>query len=318
MPTMTYQAALDGAVATELRADPRVIYLCTSVPSALVEEFGTRRVRRTPISENAVTGMALGAAGSGLRPVVNWRATTFTFVAFDQIVNHVAKLRYMVGGQADFPILFRTYYMGGMRTAAQHTQSAYAMFAHVPGLRLVAPSNPADAMGLLRAGIRDDNPVVSFEAMRLNGVEGDVPDDHVVPLGVAATPRPGTDVTVVAIGSMVGTALAAADRLANHGVSAEVIDPRTLVPLDLATIRDSVQRTGRLVVADESPPRCSMAAEIITTVVEDPDTFHALIAPARRVTIPAVPIPFSPPLEDRVLPDADDVVAAALATIGER
>jgi pyruvate dehydrogenase E1 component beta subunit len=318
MPVMTYKAALDEAVAVEMRRDRRVFYLSTAIPAGLAEEFGSSRVRRTPISENAVTGMALGASGSGLRPVVNWRATTFTFVAFDQIVNHVAKFRYMVGGQADFPILFRAYYMGGMRTAAQHTQSAYAMFAHVPGLKLVAPSNPADAMGLLRTAIRDDNPVVSFEAMRLDGVEGEVPDDHLVPLGVADTPRSGTDVTVVALGSMVGTALDAAAALAEEGVSVEVIDPRTLVPLDVATIRASVGRTGRLVVADESPPRCSMAAEIITTVVEDRDAFGALRAPAQRVTVPAVPIPFSPPLEDRVLPGVDAVVAGVRAALGER
>jgi pyruvate dehydrogenase E1 component beta subunit len=313
---MTYQAALDEAVAIEMRLDHRVFFMCTAGSEHLAEEFGPARVRRTPISENALTGMALGAAGSGFRPVVNWRATTFTFVAFDQIVNHVAKLRYMVGGQADFPILFRTYYMGGMRTAAQHTQSAYAMFAHVPGLKLVAPSNPADAMGLLRAGIQDDNPVVSFEAMRLNPRAGEVPDDHVVPLGVAAIARPGDDVTVVAIGSMVGTALEAAAALADQGVSVEVIDPRTLVPLDVEAIRQSVQRTGRLVVADESPPRCSMASEIITAVVEDPETFARLTAPAQRVTIPAVPIPFSPVLEDHVLPTADSILAAVLRTTG--
>jgi len=317
MATMTYKTALDEAVAIEMRRDERVFYMSTAVPDGWVEEFGADRVRCSPISENMMTGMALGAAGSGMRPVVNWRATTFTFVAFDQIVNHVAKLRYMVGGQADFPILFRCYYMGGMRTAAQHTQSAYAMFAHVPGLKLVAPSNPADAMGLLRSAIRDNNPVVSFEALRLDGIEGSVPDEHHVPLGAAAIPRRGTDVTLVALGSMVSTALEAADELADEGISVEVIDPRTLVPLDVATIRDSVGATGRLVVADESPPRCSMAAEIITTVVEDADTFGALVAPAKRVTIADVPIPFSPPLEDHVLPGVDAVRTAIRQTMGD-
>lgn len=318
MPVVTYKAALDEAVALEMRADARVFYMSTAVPDAFVEEFGPARVRRSPIAEAAMTGIAIGAAGSGMRPVVNWRATTFTFVAFDQIVNHVAKLRYMVGGQADFPILFRTYYMGGMRTAAQHTQSAYAMFAHVPGLKLVAPSNPADALGLLRSAIRDDNPVVSFEAMRLDGLEGEVDEAQLVPLGRASVVREGSDVTVVAIGSMVGAALDAAHQLAGEGVAVEVVDPRTLVPLDVDSIRASVGRTGRLVVADESPPRCSMASEIITAVVEDADTFHALLAPAARVTVPPVPIPFSPPLEDHVLPDRSDIVSAIRTMLGDR
>jgi pyruvate dehydrogenase E1 component beta subunit len=311
MHTMTYKDALDEAVAIEMRADPKVIFMCTSVDPAWVEEFGPDRVRRSPIAENVVTGMALGAAACGFRPVVHWRATTFTFVAMDQIVNHVAKLRYMVGGQVDLPLLYRCYYMGGMRTAAQHTQSAYAMFAHVPGLKVIAPSNPADGMGLIRAAIQDNNPVVSFEAQRLDPTEAGVPKDHVVPLGMGNVVREGSDVTIVTIGSMLDPALDAADRLASQGASAEVIDPRTLVPLDADLIRASVRKTGRLVVADESPPRCSIASEIITTVVEDPDTFAEMTAPPQRVTIADVPIPFSPPLEDHVLPDAGSVVAAA-------
>ena len=317
MPSMTYEAALEEAVALEMREDPRVFYMGTAPPKPLLDEFGSTRVRRTPISENAMTGMAIGAAGCGLRPVVDWRATTFTFVAFDQIVNHVAKIRYMFGGQQDFPILFRTYYTGGTRSAAQHTQSAYAMFAHVPGLRLVAPSTPADAMGLLRSAIKDDNPIVSFEASRLNRLEGEVSPGHLIPLGVAEVKRAGTDVTLVAIGSMVATALTAAHDLEGEGVSVEVVDPRTLVPLDVAAIRESVQRTGRLVVADESPSTCSMAAEVITTVVEDAATFRALRAPARRVTVPPVPIPYSPPLEDHVLPNGGTIVAAVRQSLGE-
>ena len=315
MPTMTYKYALDEAVAMEMRADPKVFFMCTSVDSAWVDEFGAERVRRSPIAENVLTGMALGAAGCGFRPVVHWRATTFTFVAMDQIVNHVAKLRYMVGGQVDFPVLYRCYYMGGMRTAAQHTQSAYAMFAHVPGLKVIAPSNPADGMGLIRAAIQDNNPVVSFEAQRLDPIQAHVPENHVVPLGVGNMVREGSDVTIVTVGSMLGPCLEAADRLAAQGVSAEVIDPRTLVPLDVDLIRESVRKTGRLVVADESPPRCSIASEIITTAVEDAETFGAMSAPAQRVTIADVPIPFSPPLEDHVLPNADSVVAAAERTL---
>ena len=315
MALMTYKAALDEAVAIEMRNDGRVFYMSTIVPDRWVGEFGAARVRRSPISEAAMTGMAVGAAGSGFRPVVNWRATTFTFVAFDQIVNHVAKLRYMFGGQADFPILFRTYYMGGMRSAAQHTQSAYAMLAHVPGLKLIAPSTPADAMGLIRSAIQDDNPVISFEAMRLDGVEGEVPANHMVPLGEAATVREGDDVTLVSIGSMLGPALEASARLIGDDVSVEAIDVRTLIPLDVEAIRRSVQKTGRLVVADESPPRCSMAAEVIATVAEDRQTFRAMTAPARRVTAAAVPIPYSPPLEDHVLPDATSIERAVRQTL---
>ncbi|MGD9997489.1 MAG: alpha-ketoacid dehydrogenase subunit beta [Ilumatobacteraceae bacterium] len=308
---LTYVGALEAAIAAEMRLDPKVFHMGTIAPGPLLAEFGDARVRRSPISESAMSGMAVGAAASGWRPVVNLRATTFTFVAFDQLVNQAAKIRYMLGGQADFPIVYRTFYIGGQRSAAQHSQSAYAMLAHVPGLKITAPSNPADAYGLLRAAIRDDNPVVHFEANRLDTMMGDVPEDLVVELGSAATCRAGVDVTIVAIGSMVGPALDAAETIArSEGASVEVIDPRTLVPLDVAAIRSSVQRTGRLVVADESPPACSMAAEIATVVVEDVATFRALQAPVARVCSAAVPVPFSPPLEDFVLPDADNVASA--------
>jgi pyruvate/2-oxoglutarate/acetoin dehydrogenase E1 component len=307
----TYAAALEDAIATEMRVDPTVFHMGTLQPAGLLAEFGPERVRRTPISEAAMTGAAIGAAGCGLRPVVNWRCVTFTFMAFDQIVNQAAKLRYMSGGQRDFPIVFRTFYIGGMRSAAQHSQTGYSMFAHAAGLKIVAPSTPADAMGLLRSAIRDDDPVVCFEANRLDGLEGEVPDDHVVPLGVAEVKRPGDDLTVVAIGSMVGPALVAAEALADAGIEAEILDPRTLVPLDIDAIRASVRRTGRLVVADESPVTCSMAAEIAALVCEDRATFRALRAPVRRVCAQQVPVPYSPPLEDFVFPDADDIAEAA-------
>jgi pyruvate/2-oxoglutarate/acetoin dehydrogenase E1 component len=315
MATMTYHAALDEAVAIEMRDDDRIFYMATDVPDGLRSEFGSDRVRVGPIAENSMTGMAIGAAASGFRPVVHWRATTFTFVAYDQIVNHVAKLRYMVGGQVDFPILFRCYFMSGRRTAAQHTQSAYAMLAHVPGLKIIAPSSPADGMGLIRSAIRENNPVISFESMRLFPSEGEVPDDHIVPLGVAKTVNQGSDVTVVALSSMVGTCMSVAESMADDGISVEVIDPRTLVPLDTQSIIESILKTGRLVVADESPPRCSMASEIITTVVENAAAFKALKGAPERVTVPAVPIPYSPVLEDHVLPDAHDVEAAIRRTL---
>ena len=314
---LTYAEALEAAIAAEMRRDQRVFHMGTIAPAALVAEFGEERVRRTPISESVMSGMAIGAAASGWRPVVNLRATTFAFVAFDQLVNQAAKIRYMSGGQASFPIVYRTFYIGGQRSAAQHSQSAYAMLAHVPGLKITVPSNPADAYGLLRGAIRDDNPVVHFEANRLDAMSAAVPEDYIVELGSASTCRHGDDVTIVAIGSMVGAALDAASVLADEGISAEVIDPRTLVPLDVASIRASVQRTGRLVVTDESPPTCSMAAEIATVAAEDGPTFRALRAPIARVCAAPVPVPFSPPLEDHVLPDATDVAAAVRALLAD-
>jgi pyruvate/2-oxoglutarate/acetoin dehydrogenase E1 component len=314
---MTYVAALETAIAEEMRRDTRVFHMGTLQPAGLLEEFGAERVRRTPISEAAMTGLAIGSSATGWRPVVNWRAVTFTFGAFDQIVNQAAKLRYMTGGQMSFPIVFRTFYIGGQRSAAQHSQTGYAMFAHVAGLLIVAPSSPADALGLLKSAIRTDDPVVIFEANRLDGLVGDVPDgDHLVPLGVGEVKRAGDDVTIVAVGSMVWPALEAADVLAAEGIEAEVIDPRSLVPLDSALIRRSVQRSGRLVVADESVGTCSMASEIISVCVEDGETFRRMRAPAARVVAAPVPIPYSPPLEDAVLPDAEDVLVAARAICG--
>jgi len=313
---ITYVAALERAIAIEMRADPAVFHMGTLQPQGLLAEFGADRVLRTPISEAAMTGAAIGAAGCGMRPVVNWRCVTFTFVAFDQIVNQAAKLRYMSGGQVDFPIVFRTFYIGGMRSAAQHSQTGYSMFAHAAGLKIVAPSTPADAFGLLRSAIRDADPVVCFEANRLDGMLGEVDDDALVPLGVADVKRPGDDVTIVAIGTMVGEALAAAETLAAEGIEAEVLDPRTLVPLDVDAIRASVRRTGRLVVADESPRTCSMGSEIAALACEDTATFRALREPVRRVCAHQVPVPYSPPLEDFVLPDADDVAKAARELVG--
>jgi len=312
--SMTYVAAIETAIAEEMRRDEKVFHMGTLQPAGLLGEFGQARVRRTPISEAAMTGLGIGSAATGWRPIVNWRAVTFTFGAFDQIVNQAAKLRYMTGGQFTFPVVFRTFYIGGQRSAAQHSQTGYAMFAHVAGLKIVAPSSPADALGLLKAAVRSDDPVVVFEANRLDGLVGDVPDgDHVVPLGVGEIKRVGTDVTIVAIGSMVWPALEAAETLAASGIEAEVVDPRSLVPLDIDLIRDSVRHTGRLVVADESVGTCSMASEVAAISVEDGETFRRLKAPVARVVARPVPIPYSPPLEDYVLPDATDVTEAARA-----
>jgi acetoin:2,6-dichlorophenolindophenol oxidoreductase subunit beta len=315
MREISFAQALDEAVAEEMRRDPRVITLGTDFTGNPQKEFGPDRVRFTPISESALTGMGLGAAGCGYRPIVNWRMVTFSFVAMDQIVNQASKIRYMFGGQADFPVTYRCSTGGGMNLAAQHSQSPYSMWMHLAGLKIILPATPADAKGLLKSAIRDNNPVVSFECSRLNTVTGPVPDletegDHLVPLGVAEVKRTGTDVTVVGLAYYVQEALAVAAELAGQGVSVEVIDPRTLVPLDVETIRASVRKTGRLVVVDEAPAMCSAASEIAAAVVEDPATFRALKAAVQRVCAAPVPVPYSPTLEKAALPDRAAIIAA--------
>ncbi|MBV9546154.1 MAG: alpha-ketoacid dehydrogenase subunit beta [Chloroflexi bacterium] len=313
---MTYAAALEAAMFEEMAHDPRVYMMSTSVPAALQDAYGPVRVKRMPISEATMTGIAVGSAGCGFRPVVHWRSVTFAFMAFDQVVNQACKIRYMFGGQRDFPIVFRASYGNGTRSAAQHSQTGYALYAHLAGLKVVLPSGARDAKGLLKSAIRDNNPVVLFEPGRIDPLEEDVPDDDdAVPIGVADIKRTGTDVTVVALGYMLYAALDAAQQLEQEGIQVEVIDPRTLVPLDVACIRRSVQKTGRLIVVDESAPTCSMASEISAVVAEDWDCCRALRAPVRRVTMPAVPVPFSPPLEDFVLPDAARVAEAIRALV---
>jgi pyruvate dehydrogenase E1 component beta subunit len=318
MTRMSYAAALESAMFDEMRRDPRVYTMATSVSPTLLEEYGAQRVKRMPISEATMTGIAVGSAGCGFRPVVHWRSVTFAFMAFDQVVNQACKIRYMFGGQRDFPIVFRASYANGTRSAAQHSQTGYALYAHLAGLKVVLPSGAADARGLLKSAIRDNNPVVCFEPGRIDPIEEDVADDEdgLVPIGVGSVKRPGTDVTVVALGYMVYPALAAAEQLSLDGVSTEIVDPRTLVPLDVELIRQSVQKTGRLIVVDESAPTCSMASEIIANVLEDWPTLQALRAPARRVTMPAVPVPFSPPLEDFVLPDQGRITATIRELLG--
>jgi pyruvate dehydrogenase E1 component beta subunit len=311
MRQMSFTQALDAAVAEEMRRDERVITLGTDFSGSPIDEFGPKRVRFTPISESAMTGMGLGAAGSGFRPIINWRMVTFCFVAMDQIVNQASKIRYMFGGQADFPVTYRCSTGGGTSLAAQHSQSPYSMWMHLAGLKIILPATPADAKGLLKSAIRDNNPVVSFECSRLNTVVGPVPEgEHLVPLGVADVKRTGTDVTVVGLAFYVQEALAVADTLATEHISVEVIDPRTLVPLDVDTIRASVRKTGRLVIVDEAPATCSAAAEIAALVVEDLATFRALKAPVQRVCAAPVPVPYSPPLEKAALPDRDRIIAA--------
>ena len=298
-----FQAGMD-ALAEEMRRDAKIFHLSTDAPYPLVDEFGESRVRATPIAESALTGMAIGAAGSGYLPIVDWRQVTFAFVAMDQIVNQAAKIHYMFGGQANFPILYRASVSGGGRAAAQHSQSPYSMFMNVAGLKITLASTPHDLKGLLKTAIRDNNPVISFESNRLYPMKGEVPDeDYTIPFGKADIKREGTDVTIVALAYQVHEALAAAHTLADEGISAEIVDPRTLVPMDSAAIRASVRKTGRLVIADEAGPTAGASAEIATLVTEDPETFACLKAPVKRVCALQVPIPYSPGMEDHVFPD---------------
>ena len=318
MREISFQKALEEAVAEEMRRDSRVIALATDFTGDPVKEFGPARVRFTPISEAVLTGMGLGAAGCGYRPIVNWRMVTFSFVAMDQIVNQASKIRYMFGGQADFPVTYRCSTGGGIGLAAQHSQSPYSMWMHLAGLKIILPATPADAKGLLKSAIRDNNPVVSFECSRLATAIGPVPDgDHLVPIGVADVKRTGTDVTIVALAYYVGEALAVAEELADEGISIEVVDPRTLVPLDIDTVRASVRKTGRVVIVDEAPATCSAASEIAALIAEDPETFRALKAPVRRVCAVPVPVPYSPSLEQAALPSREDIRAAVHEVLKE-
>jgi pyruvate/2-oxoglutarate/acetoin dehydrogenase E1 component len=310
MRELTYNEAAVEAVAEEMRRDPKIFYMSTDALPPLLKEFGPQRIRATPITEAALTGMSIGAAGSGFRPIVDWRQVTFCFVAMDQIVNQAAKIHYMFGGQVTFPILYRAAVGGGGLVAAQHSQSPYSMFMNVAGLKMFLPSTPYDMKGLLKTAIRDNNPVISFESGRLMTRKGPVPDeDYTIPLGKADIKREGSDVTVVALAWLVHEALAAAEELATEGLSVEVVDPRTLVPLDRETICNSVQKTGRLVIADEAGPTCGFSAEIAAVATEDMATFASLEAPVKRVCALQVPIPYSPILESHVFPDRKRIIA---------
>jgi len=310
MRELTYGEAAVEAVAEEMRRDPKIFYMSTDPIPSLLKEFGDGRIRATPIAEAALTGMAIGAAGSGFRPIVDWRQVTFGFVAMDQIVNQASKIHYMFGGQVRFPILYRAAVGGGTQLAAQHSQSPYSMFMNLAGLKMFLPSTPYDMKGLLKTAIRDNNPVISFESNRLMTRKGPVPDeDYTIPLGKADIKREGSDVTVVALAWLVHEAVAAAEEFAQEGISVEVIDPRTLAPLDTQTIRNSVQKTGRLVVADEAGPTAGFSAEVAAVVTEDAATFAQLKAPVKRVCALQVPIPYSPVLEDHVFPDRKRIMA---------
>jgi pyruvate dehydrogenase E1 component beta subunit len=318
--TLSYRDAIREAMLEEMRRDPAVVVFCedgrfwTMPTHGFVDEFGPDRVPVMPISEEGFTGAAIGAAMTGVRPIVDYTIANLMYVAWNQIVNHAAKNRYLFGGQASVPIVFRAAMKYANATAAQHSDRPYPQLMNVPGLKIVVPSTPADALGLLKSAIRDDDPVVYLEPLRLWGVKGEVPDgDYLVPIGAAAVAREGRDATVVAIGDAVPAALLAAKGLAGQDIDVEVIDPRTLVPLDKATILESVAKTGRLVIADPAHKTCGAAAEIAAVVAEE--GFASLRAPIARVVAPDVHPPFSMALEKLMYPTPERIGEAVLATV---
>ena len=311
MRKISYDQAASEALLEEFRRDEKTVYLSTDIPPDLRKEFGEARIRQTPISESSFVGAAIGLAGSGFRPVVNVRMATFGFVAMDQFINQAAKITYMFGGQTRFPILYRMTVGASKSFAAQHSISPYSMYMNVPGLKIILPATPYDIKGLLKTAIRDDNPVICFEHMALGQMEGEVPEnEYTIPFGHAVIRQEGTDVTVVALAKMMHDALAVAEEMKKEGISLEVIDPCTLNPLDRETIRASVAKTGRLVVADEACITCSVAAEITALVVEDEKVFQCLKSAPKRVCGLDVPIPYSPPMERYALPDREQIKSA--------
>jgi pyruvate/2-oxoglutarate/acetoin dehydrogenase E1 component len=322
---LTFAQAVNEALAEEMRRDSRVCILGEDVAEAgtpfkvlsgLVEEFGKDRVIDTPISEAGFTGVGVGAAMTGMRPVIDIMFGDFLTLTMDQIVNQAAKVHYMSGGKWKVPMVLRTTLGATRRSAAQHSQSLHAWLSHVPGLKVVMPSTPYDAKGLLKTAIRDENPVVFFEDKMMYKLKGPVPaDDYTIPFGVADVKRAGEDITLVATSSMVQVALGAADLLMEIGISAEVIDPRTTWPLDEKTLVDSVKKTSRAIVIDEGYARYGVTGEIASVIAEN--TFYHLEAPVKRMGAMHVPIPFSPPLEDATVPTAQTVFAAARALCGK-
>ena len=312
-----YVQAFNEAVRQEMAADPDVFCAGEDIGAfggvfgtyaGLQAEFGEGRVVDTPISEQAIVGLGVGAAVNGLRPIVDIMFMDFICVAFDQIVNQAAKIKYMFGGSATVPLTITTGGGGGLSAAAQHSQSLEALLCHVPGLKVVHPSNPHDMKGLMTACIREDNPTVMIKHKRLLGMQGEVPEEpYVVPLGSANVLRRGTDLTVVAWGRMANEAVDAADRLAGDGIDVEVIDPRTLQPLDTDTIVESVRRTNRAVVVHEAVRFGGLGAEVAAQIQEH--AFDHLDAPIGRVAAPFSPVPFSPALEQHYLPDAERIAS---------
>jgi acetoin:2,6-dichlorophenolindophenol oxidoreductase subunit beta len=317
--------AVNEALAEELRRDPTVFIVGEDVAEAgtpfkvmsgLVEEFGPERVLDSPISEAGISGIGLGAAMTGMRPVVDIMFGDFLTLVMDQVANQAAKIHYMSGGRLKAPLTIRTTLGATRRSAAQHSQSLHAWVAHVPGLKVAVPSTPYDAKGLLKSAIRDDNPVVFFEDKMMFATKGPVPEEeYTLPLGVADVKREGEDLTIVATSSMVYVALEAAELLEQEGVSAEVVDPRTLVPLDRETLVGSVVKTGRALVVDEGHTSYGVSAELAAVLADE--AFWHLDAPVKRLAAMDVPIPFSPVLEDQTVPTPDRVVEVAKALVGK-
>ena len=322
--TLTFAQAINEALVEELRRDPTVFVVGEDVAEAgtpfkvlagLVDEFGTERIVDSPISEVGITGLGVGAAMTGMRPVVDIMFGDFLTLVMDQLANQAAKTHYMSGGKLKVPLTLRTTMGATRRSGAQHSQSLHAWVAHVPGLKVVLPSTPADAKGLLKTAIRDDNPVVFIEDKMDYAVKGEVPDGEIeIPFGVADVKRAGEDVTIVATSSMVRVALAAAELLEADGISAEVVDPRTLSPLDTAALVSSAQKTGRAIVVDEGHRSYGVTAELAAVIAEG--AFHHLDAPVRRLGAMDVPVPFSPTLEDETVPTAERVAATARELCG--
>jgi pyruvate dehydrogenase E1 component beta subunit len=315
---ITFGEAVKRAIAEEMRRDERVVMLGEDVGPAggvfkilvgLYDEFGPERIIDTPISEAGFVGIGVGAALTGMRPIVEIMFGDFMALAMDQIVNQAAKLRYMSGGQATVPLTIRATMGAGRSSAAQHSQSLHAWASHVPGLKVAVPSTPKDAIGLIKTAVRDDNPVIVFEDKMMYPVKGKVPATvEPIPFGVADVKRPGSDVTLIATSSMVLVALKAAERLSADGVSAEVVDPRTMVPMDREGLVASVKKTGRAVVIDEGCRGFGVTAELAAAVYEG--AFDYLDAPVVRLGAMDVPVPFSKPLEDATIPNEEDVVRA--------
>jgi acetoin:2,6-dichlorophenolindophenol oxidoreductase subunit beta len=322
---ITYREAVTRGIAQEMRRDERVVFLGEDVAAAggvfkttkgLLEEFGPKRVRDTPISEEAITGAAMGAAMTGIRPIAELMFSDFFATTWDIVAVEIAKARYMTAGQVTLPLVIRTANGGGLRFGAQHSQAIENWAMMIPGLKVVAPSNAADVIGLLAAAVRDDNPVMFFEQKSLYPVKSEVPDGEIVDeLGKATTVRKGDDVTIVALAAMVPRALEAAERLQQErGISAEVIDVRSLVPLDTQTILSSVSRTTRLVTVEENPRLCGWGAEIVSIVGEE--CFWDLDAPLTRITTPHIPLPSADSLEDEVLPSVDRIAETIAKVMG--
>ena len=329
MPKKSYRTAINEALVQEMERDERVILIGEDisggmgaegeqdawggplgVTKGLLTKFGRDRVIDTPISESAFIGCAAGAAATGLRPVADLMFVDFLGVCFDQIYNQAAKFRYMFGGKVTTPLVIRSMYGAGLRAAAQHSQSLYPIFTHIPGLKVVLPSNAYEAKGLMIQAIRDDDPVIFLEHKAMYDDEADVPDDpYTIPFGEANVIREGDDVTVIAFGRMVKLAIEAANRLSEEGIECTLVDPRTTSPLDIETITETASETGRLVIVDESYPRCNVAADIAALIAEQ--CFDDLKAPVKRVTPPHTPVPFSPSLEDAYIPSVEKIVEAA-------